>query len=64
MFNSSNFTKYMRRGSAIVKGTIEIGRFAVPYRIYENEGPILYVLMEYSIYAMWLRFSSFIAPHL
>ena len=39
MSNASSFTKYSRSGIAIVKGTIELGRFSIPYRIYESEGP-------------------------
>ena len=35
MSNKSNFTKYMRHGSAIVKGTIESGRFLIPYRTFK-----------------------------
>jgi len=64
MFNSSHFTKYMRRGSAIVKGTIAIGRFVVPYRIYENEGPHIICLngVQQSM-AMWLSFVLRYAPY-
>jgi len=64
MFNSSHFTKYMRRGSSIVKGTIEIGRFVVPYRIYENEGPHIICLngVQQSM-AMWRTFILRYAPY-
>ena len=64
MFNSSNFTKYMRHGSAIVKGTIETGRFVVPYRIYENEGPhIICINGVQQSMAMWHTFLLRYAPH-
>lgn len=64
MSNSSNFTKYMRHGSAIVKGTIELGRFVVPYRIYENEGPhIICINGVQQSMAMWHTFILRYAPH-
>ncbi len=64
MFNSSNFTKYIRHGSAIVKGTIKLGRFVVPYRIYENEGPHIICLngVQQSM-AMWHTFVLRYAPY-
>jgi len=57
-------TKYMRHGSAIVKGTIELGRFVVPYRIYENEGPHIICLngVQQSM-AMWHTLVLRYAPH-
>jgi pimeloyl-ACP methyl ester carboxylesterase len=60
----SNFTKYMRHGSAIVKGTIGFGRFIVPYRIYENDGPHIICLngVQQSM-AMWHTFVMRYAPH-
>ncbi|MFA4889046.1 MAG: alpha/beta hydrolase [Candidatus Omnitrophota bacterium] len=59
-----NFTKYVRRGSAIVKGVIEVGRFVIPYRIYENEGPHIICLngVQQSM-AMWHTFILRYAPH-
>jgi pimeloyl-ACP methyl ester carboxylesterase len=64
MSNPSNFSKYVRRGSAIVKGTIEIGRFAVPYRIYDNEGPhIICINGVQQSMAMWHTFLLRYAPH-
>ncbi len=64
MSDSSNFTKYVRHGSAIVKGTIELGRFMIPYRIYENEGPHIICLngVQQSM-AMWHTFVLRYAPH-
>lgn len=54
MPDASNFTKYSRSGSAIVKGVIELGRFSIPYRIYESEGPHIICLngVQQSM-AMW-----------
>ncbi len=64
MFNSSNCAKYMHHGSAVVKGTIELGRFAVPYRIYENEGPhIICINGVQQSMAMWHTFLLRYAPH-
>jgi len=64
MSNSSNFNKYMRHGSAIVKGTIELGRFMIPYRIYENEGPHIICLngVQQSM-AMWHTLVLRYAPY-
>jgi len=64
MSNPPNFTKYMRHGSAIVKGTIELGRFVIPYRIYENEGPHIICLngVQQSM-AMWHTFVLRYAPY-
>jgi pimeloyl-ACP methyl ester carboxylesterase len=64
MFNSSKFTKYIRHGSTIVKGTIELGRFVIPYRIYENAGPHIICLngVQQSM-AMWHTFVLRYAPH-
>lgn len=64
MSKSDNFTKYVRHGSAIVKGSIELGRFVVPYRIYENEGPHIICLngVQQSM-AMWHTFVLRYAPH-
>jgi len=47
----------VRHGSAIVKGTIELGSFAVPYRIYESKEPraeawgslLLFFVLNFSI---------------
>ena len=57
MPNLPNFTKYSRTGLAIVKGIIELGRFSIPYRIYENEGPHIICLngVQQSM-AMWHTF--------
>ena len=57
-------TTYMRHGSAIVKGTIEAGRFVIPYRIYENEGPHIICLngVQQSM-AMWHSLVLRYAPH-
>jgi pimeloyl-ACP methyl ester carboxylesterase len=54
----------MRRGSAIVKGTIELGRFLVPYRIYDSDGPHIVCIngVQQSM-AMWLTFILRYAPH-
>jgi pimeloyl-ACP methyl ester carboxylesterase len=54
----------MRHGSAIVKGTIGFGRFIVPYRIYENDGPHIICLngVQQSM-AMWHTFVMRYAPH-
>jgi len=64
MSNKSNFTKYIRNGSAIVKGTIEFGRFLIPYRIYESQGPHVVCLngVQQSM-AMWHTFVMRYAPH-
>jgi len=64
MPSSSNFTKYLRHGSAIVKGRIELGRFMIPYRIYESEGPHIICLngVQQSM-AMWHSFVLRYAPH-
>ena len=54
----------MRHGSAIVKGTIELGRFVVPYRIYENAGPhILCINGVQQSMAMWHTFVLRYAPY-
>lgn len=60
----SSFTKYSRTGSAIVKGVIELGRFSIPYRIYENEGPHIICLngVQQSM-AMWHTFVERYAPY-
>jgi pimeloyl-ACP methyl ester carboxylesterase len=64
MPNPSNFTKYLRHGSAIVKGTIELGRFVIPYRIYESDGPHIICLngVQQSM-AMWHSLVLRYAPH-
>lgn len=64
MSKVDNFTKYVRHGSAIIKGTIELARFVVPYRIYENEGPHIICLngVQQSM-AMWHTFVLRYAPH-
>lgn len=64
MSHPSHFTQYMRHGSAIVKGTIGLGRFQVPYRIYESEGPHIICLngVQQSM-AMWHTFILRYAPH-
>jgi len=56
--------KYTRHGAAIVKGTIELGRFVIPYRIYESEGPPIICLngVQQSM-AMWHTFILRYAPH-
>ncbi|MFA5338246.1 MAG: alpha/beta hydrolase [Candidatus Omnitrophota bacterium] len=64
MSDKSNFTKYMRHGSAIVKGIIESGRFQIPYRIYDSKGPHIVCLngVQQSM-AMWHTFIMRYAPH-
>lgn len=64
MPKESSFTKYSRTGSAIVKGTIELGRFSIPYRIYESEGPHIICLngVQQSM-AMWHTLVERYAPH-
>ncbi|MFA5157144.1 MAG: alpha/beta hydrolase [Candidatus Omnitrophota bacterium] len=64
MSSAPNHSKYIRHGSAIVKGTIEFGRFTIPYRIYENEGPHIICLngVQQSM-AMWHTFVLRYAPH-
>jgi len=64
MPKKSDSIKYMRHGSAIVKGTIELGRFVIPYRIYENDGPHIICLngVQQSM-AMWHSFVLRYAPH-
>jgi len=64
MSESEKFTKYNRHGSAIVKGIIEFGRYIIPYRIYNNEGPHLICLngVQQSM-AMWHSFILRYAPH-
>jgi len=64
MSDKFNFTKYMRHGSAIVKGVIESGRFQIPYRIYESKGPHVICLngVQQSM-AMWHTFIMRYAPH-
>ncbi len=54
----------MRHGSAIVKGTIESGRFVIPYRIYEHDGPHIICLngVQQSM-AMWHTLVMRYAPH-
>ncbi len=56
--------KYVRRGSSIVKGVIETGRFVIPYRIYDNDGPHIICLngVQQSM-AMWHAFILRYAPH-
>jgi len=54
----------MRYNSAVVKGTIETGRFVVPYRIYDNSGPhIICVNGVQQSMAMWHSFICRYAPH-
>jgi len=64
MAKASSFTKYSRSGSAIVKGTIEQGRFSIPYRIYESEGPHIICLngVQQSM-AMWLSLVERYSPY-
>ena len=64
MSKLANSTKYMRHGSAIVKGTIESGRFVIPYRIYEHDGPHIICLngVQQSM-AMWHTLVMRYAPH-
>lgn len=64
MSDVSNFTKYSRTGLAIVKGTIELGRFSIPYRIYESEGPHIICLngVQQSM-AMWHTFVECYTSH-
>ncbi|MDD5166011.1 MAG: alpha/beta hydrolase [Candidatus Omnitrophica bacterium] len=64
MPKKSDFIKYLRHGSAIVKGTIELARFVIPYRIYENDGPHIICLngVQQSM-AMWHSFVLRYAPH-
>jgi pimeloyl-ACP methyl ester carboxylesterase len=64
MSDASSFTKYSRTGSAIVKGTIELGRFFIPYRIYESEGPHIICLngVQQSM-AMWHTLVEHYASH-
>lgn len=54
----------MRYNSAIIKGTIETGRFVVPYRVYDNNGPHIVCIngVQQSM-AMWHTFISRYAPH-
>lgn len=56
--------KYVRNGAAIVKGTIELKRFVIPYRIYDNDGPHIVCLngVQQSM-AMWHSFVVRYAPH-
>ncbi|HPL83160.1 MAG TPA: alpha/beta hydrolase, partial [Candidatus Omnitrophota bacterium] len=55
---------YSSSGSAIVKGVIELGRFSIPYRIYENEGPHIICLngVQQSM-AMWHTLVERYAPY-
>jgi len=64
MPDSRNFTKYNRNGSAVVKGIIEYGRFVIPYRIYNNNGPHIICLngVQQSM-AMWHTFVLRYASH-
>ncbi len=64
MPNSAKETKYIRNGSAIVKGVIEFGRFVIPYRIYNSQGPHIICLngVQQSM-AMWHSFVLRYAPH-
>ncbi len=64
MSDSSSFTKYSPSGSAIVKGMIELGRFLIPYRIYESEGPHIICLngVQQSM-GMWHTLVERYTPH-
>jgi pimeloyl-ACP methyl ester carboxylesterase len=64
MPEGSSFTKYSRTGSAIVKGTIDMDRFRIPYRIYENEGPHIICLngVQQSM-AMWHSLVEYYSPY-
>ncbi len=64
MTSSPKLTKYIRHGTSIVKGTIESGRFIIPYRIYENDGPYIICLngVQQSM-AMWHTFILRYASH-
>jgi pimeloyl-ACP methyl ester carboxylesterase len=54
----------MRSGAAIVKGTIESGRFLIPYRIYESNGPhVICINGVQQSMAMWHTFILRYAPH-
>lgn len=54
----------MRHSSAIIKGTIETGRFVVAYRVYDNEGPhIICINGVQQSMAMWHSFILRYAPH-
>jgi len=64
MLKATNFTKYSSSGLAIVKGVIELGRFSIPYRIYENEGPHIICLngVQQSM-AMWHTLAERYSPY-
>ncbi len=54
----------MRHGSAVVKGTIELSRFAVSYRIYDNQGPhVICINGVQQSMAMWHSFILRYAPY-
>jgi rhamnosyltransferase subunit A len=64
MTAASHPTTYSRNGAAIVKGMIKAGRFEIPYRIYENDGPHIICLngVQQSM-AMWHTLVMRYAPH-
>ena len=64
MSDSYKSVRYNRGGLATIKGTIELGRFQVPYRIYENEGPHIVCIngVQQSM-AMWHSLVLHYAPH-
>ncbi len=53
----------MRPGLSITKGAVETGRFVVPYRVYEGEGPHILCLngVQQSM-AMWYDFVCHYSP--
>ncbi len=54
----------MRSNFALVKGLIETGRFIVPYRIYDNNGPhVICINGVQQSMAMWHSFICRYAPH-
>lgn len=54
----------MKTAQPCTKNTLAIGRFLIPYRIYENDGPhFLFINGVQQSMAMWQTFVSRFSPH-
>ena len=56
----------MRNSTRAIKGEVEIGRFVIPYRLYENGGDQDHIVCVNGVQqsmAMWHSFVSRFSPH-
>ena len=59
----SKKTHRMKTAIVPAKGSIQTGRFIIPYRIYENKGPqFLFINGVQQSMAMWQTFVSRFSP--